>query len=198
MTTSRSPLRPRGRIVAATAIGAAALGIATSGCSASHADTDDTATATVLRIVDGDTVDVVDDTRGRLRIRIIGLDTPETKKPGHAVACGGPEATEFARKALAGQRVAVITDPTQDLHDRYGRTLAYLVKAGNWDYSVEAARAGMGRAYVYQHSPPSVPRRSQPPKAKPGKHTEGSGARRATVTPNQHRCHKFVFTPSAG
>lgn len=153
MTTSRSPLRPRGRIVAAAAIGAALLGIATSGCSASHADTDDTATATVLRVVDGDTVDVIDDTRGKLRIRIIGLDTPETVKPAHAVACGGPEATEFARKNLAGQRVAVITDPTQDLHDRYGRTLAYLVKPGNWDYSVEAVRAGVGRAYVYGHSP---------------------------------------------
>ena len=153
MTTSRSPLRARGRIVAAAAIGAAVLGIVTSGCSASRADTDDAATATVLRIVDGDTVDVVDDTRGKLRIRIIGLDTPETVKPAHAVACGGPEATEFARENLAGQRVAVITDPTQDLHDRYGRTLAYLVKAGNWDYSVEAVRAGMGRAYVYDHSP---------------------------------------------
>ncbi|WP_238994836.1 thermonuclease family protein [Mycolicibacterium chubuense] len=103
--------------------------------------------------MDGDTVDVVDDTRGRLRIRVLGIDTPETKKPGYSVACGGPEATEFAQRALTGQRVAIITDYTQDSHDRYGRTLAYLDKPDGWDYSTEAARAGTGRAYIYGHRP---------------------------------------------
>jgi micrococcal nuclease len=61
----------------------------------------------------------------------------------------GPEATQFASSTLLGQRVAVVTDPTQDRTDRYGRTLAYLVRADGWDYSVEAARAGAARAYVY-------------------------------------------------
>jgi micrococcal nuclease len=42
-------------------------------------------TATVLKVVDGDTVDIVDDVRGRLRIRLLGIDTPETKKPGYTV-----------------------------------------------------------------------------------------------------------------
>ncbi len=37
------------------------------------------ATATVLRVIDGDTFDVVDDDRGRLRVRVLGIDTPETK-----------------------------------------------------------------------------------------------------------------------
>jgi micrococcal nuclease len=45
----------------------------------------DTVTATVLKIVDGDTIDIRDDARGRLRIRLLGLDTPETKKPGFTV-----------------------------------------------------------------------------------------------------------------
>jgi micrococcal nuclease len=49
-----------------------------------HADAFAT-TATVLRIVDGDTVDVVDDVRGRLRVRLLGIDTPETKKPGYTI-----------------------------------------------------------------------------------------------------------------
>jgi micrococcal nuclease len=39
----------------------------------------------VLKVVDGDTVDIVDDVRGRLRIRSLGIDTPETKKPGYSV-----------------------------------------------------------------------------------------------------------------
>lgn len=112
-----------------------------------------TATAQVLRVVDGDTIDIRDDVRGRLRVRILGIDTPETKKPGYTVGCWGPEATEFARANMVGQRVALQPDPTQDRTDRYGRTLAYLVRADGWDYSVEAARAGMAHAYIYGGHP---------------------------------------------
>ncbi|BBY98279.1 thermonuclease family protein [Mycolicibacterium fallax] len=110
-------------------------------------------TATVLKVVDGDTIDVRDDNRGRLRIRVLGIDTPETKRPGYTVGCGGPEATAFARENLLNQRVAIIYDPGQELHDRWGRTLAYLVKGDGWDYSVEAARAGMAHAYVFGGKP---------------------------------------------
>lgn len=80
------------------------------------------ATATVLKVADGDTIDIRDDVRGRLRIRVLGIDTPETKKPGYTVGCWGPQATDFARANLVGQRVAFIPDPTQDRTDRYGRT----------------------------------------------------------------------------
>jgi endonuclease YncB( thermonuclease family) len=112
-------------------------------------------TAEVLRVVDGDTIDIRDDTRGRLRVRVLGIDTPETKKPGFTVGCWGPEATEFATSTMLGQRVALVTDPTQDRTDRYGRTLAYLVRADGWDYSVEAARAGAAHSYVYGGVPVS-------------------------------------------
>jgi micrococcal nuclease len=112
-------------------------------------------TATVLRVVDGDTIDVIDDRRGRLRIRVLGIDTPETKKPGYTVGCWGPEATEFATSTMLGQRVALVPDPTQDRTDRYGRTLAYLVRADGWDYSIEAARNGAAHTYVYGNSPVS-------------------------------------------
>ena len=43
-----------------------------------------------------------------------------------------PEATEFAESTMMGQRVALEPDPTQDRTDRYGRTLAYLVRADGW------------------------------------------------------------------
>lgn len=109
-----------------------------------------TTTAVVLKVVDGDTIDIRDDVRGRLRVRMLGIDTPETKKPGYTVGCWGPEATEFATSTMLGQRVALIPDPTQDRTDRYGRTLAYLEKADGWNYSVEAARAGAARSYVYE------------------------------------------------
>jgi endonuclease YncB( thermonuclease family) len=70
-------------------------------------------TAVVLKVVDGDTVDITDDVRGRLRIRLLGSDTPETHKPGYTVGCWGPEASEFAKETLLGQRVAFATDPSQ-------------------------------------------------------------------------------------
>jgi len=70
-------------------------------------------------VVDGETVEIADDVRGRLRIRI---DTPETKKPGYSIGCWGPQATEFAKSTLFGQRVAFVTDPSQGMYDRYGRT----------------------------------------------------------------------------
>lgn len=112
-------------------------------------------TAVVLEVVDGDTIDIRDDNRGHLRVRVLGIDSPETKKPGSSVGCWGPEATEFAKSTLLGQRVALVTDPTQDRTDRYGRTLAYLIRADGWDYSVEAARAGAARSYVYGGVPVS-------------------------------------------
>ena len=87
------------------------------------------ATALVLKVVDGDTIDIRDDNRGRLRVRILGIDTPETQKPGYTVGGWGPEATAFAKSTLVGQRVELVTDPTQARTDRYGRTLAYLVRA---------------------------------------------------------------------
>jgi endonuclease YncB( thermonuclease family) len=107
------------------------------------------ATALVLKVVDGDTIDIRDDVRGRLRVRLLGIDSPETNKPGYTVVgCWGPEATEFAKSTMLDQRVALVPDPTHDRTDRYGRTLAYLVRADGRDYSVEAARAGAARSYI--------------------------------------------------
>jgi micrococcal nuclease len=62
-------------------------------------------TASVLKVVDGDTIDIRDDVRGRLRVRVLGIDTPETKKPDYTVGCWRPEATEFAQSTMVGQRV---------------------------------------------------------------------------------------------
>lgn len=113
------------------------------------------ATATVLRVVDGDTIDVRDDTRGRLRVRLLGLDTPEVHRPGWSVGCWGPEAARFAAETLTGQRISLTADPTQDTLDRYGRTLAYVNLEDGRDFAVEAVRAGMGRSYVYDDTPVS-------------------------------------------
>lgn len=84
-------------------------------------------TATVVRVVDGDTVD--------LRIggatetaRLLGIDTPETVKPGAPVDCYGPEASARTKELLpAGTPVRVTRDV--EARDRYQRLLVYLVRA---------------------------------------------------------------------
>jgi micrococcal nuclease len=79
--------------------------------------------ATVIRVVDGDTVhaqiDGVDTT-----IRLIGVDTPETVAPGQPIECYGPQASRFTTAQLDGQDVELEFD--QDLIDPYERTLAYV------------------------------------------------------------------------
>ena len=47
---------------------------------------------------------------------LLGIDTPETKKPGYSVGCWGLEASEFAKSTLLGQRVAFVTDPSQGMY----------------------------------------------------------------------------------
>lgn len=99
--------------------------------------------AEVVRVVDGDTVDIRHDDRGRLRIRILGINAPETHKRGWTVGCYGPESATWAGAFLpVGQRVSTVTDPTQGPTDRYGRTLAYLDLPDGRDFSVESVRAG--------------------------------------------------------
>jgi micrococcal nuclease len=102
----------------------------------------------VSHVVDGDTVDV---TRNgtTLRVRLIGIDTPETVAPGRPVGCYGPEATEFADTLLAGRTVALEQDPTQDQIDTYGRTLAYVWIQGGPQYNWAAVAAGAAKEYLY-------------------------------------------------
>lgn len=111
--------------------------------------------ATVTRVVDGDTVEATDDKGTRLKLRILGIDTPETHHPHKPVECYGPEATEFARATLLNQPVVLQQDPSQDVRDRYDRLLMYVVLADGRDYSVLAAGAGMARSYVYDKHPVS-------------------------------------------
>lgn len=113
----------------------------------------DPAAAWVTKVVDGDTVKVLDPTLGAVTVRVLGIDTPETKKPGFTVGCFGPEASANATRLLGGQKVTVTRDRGQDAADRYGRTLAYLTLPDGSDYSVAAARGGYAKSYVYDHRP---------------------------------------------
>lgn len=105
--------------------------------------------ATVTRVVDGDTVEVTSDGGGEVTVRVLGIDTPETKDPHLPVQCWGPEASQFATDTLLDQPVRLVGDPTQATRDRYRRLLAYVYLPDGSNYSVLAAAAGAARAYVY-------------------------------------------------
>jgi micrococcal nuclease len=104
---------------------------------------------TVQRVVDGDTVKLAAPSGGTVTVRVLGIDTPETVDPRKGVGCFGPQASAWAKRELSGKRVRVRTDPSQDTRDKYGRLLAYLTLPDGTDYSIEAAREGYAKAYVY-------------------------------------------------
>lgn len=89
--------------------------------------------AVVTHVVDGDTIDV--EIGGRTeRVRLIGIDTPETRKPNTPIECWGPEASAFTASLLPeGTEVRIERDVVG--RDDYGRLLAYvhLVDAAGTD-----------------------------------------------------------------
>jgi len=80
--------------------------------------------ATVTSVVDGDTFDA--NIQGKeYRVRLIGVDTPETKHPTKPVGCYGPEASRYMTTLLPrGTKVVLRLD--KEWKDKYGRMLAYV------------------------------------------------------------------------
>ncbi len=102
----------------------------------------------VVHVVDGDTLDVVDDNQMKHRIRLIGADTPEIVKPNAPPQPFGKEASTFTKKMIAdsNQQVRIAFDGDQI--DRYGRNLAMVyVKTprGEVNLSEELIRQGLAR-----------------------------------------------------
>ena len=99
------------------------LALGTPGCAGGAATSGD-GRATVTSVIDGDTIDV--DIGGRTeRVRLIGIDTPETKKPNSPIECYGPEASAFTASLLpVGTAVRIERDVVG--RDDYGRLLGYV------------------------------------------------------------------------
>ena len=99
------------------------------------------ARARVVRVVDGDTIEV------RIgadleTVRLIGVDTPETVDPDAAVGCFGPRASRFSHRLLSGRRVRLVYGVER--RDVYGRLLSY-VDLGKVLVNAERIRLGVGR-----------------------------------------------------
>ncbi|MHC4345691.1 MAG: thermonuclease family protein, partial [Planctomycetota bacterium] len=76
----------------------------------------------------GDTIDidVPDGEHDRTRIRLLGVDAPETRSENPVVQAQGKKAAEFVKKLALGKRATVYLDRTGETRGKYGRLLAYI------------------------------------------------------------------------
>lgn len=143
------------RLVPITAI--VALVLAVAACAGSARSTTSRAaagpaTATVVRVVDGDTV-VVRVGGTDERVRLIGIDTPESVKPRTPVQCFALEASART-KALVPPGTRVRLERDAELRDRYKRLLAYVYRdADGLFVNLALAREGFALPYTF---PPNV------------------------------------------
>jgi micrococcal nuclease len=104
-------------------------------------------TTTVTRFVDGDTFAVTLNGK-RETVRIIGIDTPETRKPNTAVQCYGPAASAYLKNLIGEQTVRLESDPLNDNRDKYGRLLRHVYLPDGRSVAKESIRGGYGFAYT--------------------------------------------------
>jgi micrococcal nuclease len=122
--------------------------------------------AQITEVVNGDTVKVrITRTTERITVRLLGIDTPETRRPGVRAECGGPEATEqmkanaFTRPAnpyalppFPGKIVTLDTDESQDVKDSFGRLLAYVDTAEGMDLGRAMVASGWATVHVFKRN----------------------------------------------
>jgi micrococcal nuclease len=99
--------------------------------------------AQVLRVVDGDTIRVRVEGHTE-RVRYIGVDTPESVKPGMPVQCFAKRASAANAALVAGRSVRLVSDVEQ--RDRYGRLLAYVYREPDGAFvNAQLVRDGFAR-----------------------------------------------------
>ena len=97
---------------------------------------------TCTRVVDGDTIVL---SNGE-KVRLIGVDTPETKHPRKPVEYYGKEASAFTKKMVEGKPVRLEYDWQE--RDKYGRLLAYVYLMDGTFLNAEIIKQGFGHAYT--------------------------------------------------
>lgn len=142
-----------------------ALVLALAGCAGVVTDDSPRTTArsdaTVVEVVDGDTVEVEYPNGTRETVRLLGVDTPEVRTendPGEfdgvpnteagrtCLRDWGHRASEFARTELAGESVTLVIDPASDRRGGYGRLLAYVDYDGG-RFNERLVERGYARLY---------------------------------------------------
>ena len=119
-----------------------------SSCSTTSSSQDPNA-ATVRSVIDGDTIDISISGRTE-RVRLIGINTPETKHPTKGIECFGPEASAYLEQLLPkGTRLRVERDI--EARDIYGRLLLYIYVADTDLFvNLELVARGFAQPMVFE------------------------------------------------
>jgi len=107
----------------------------------------------VASVADGDTI-TVSNGDDSFPVRLIGVDTPETRHPNKPVQCYGAEASDYTDQLLAGEVVRLEVDPRSDEVDRYERKLRYVYRSSdNLFINQHLIEQGYGVSYnSFEHS----------------------------------------------
>ena len=103
----------------------------------------------VLNVVDGDTFDIKIDNK-KVRVRMLGIDTPETVDPRKTVQCFGKEASNKTKELLSNHSVYLETDNSQSLEDKYNRILAYITREDGLKINEYLLSNGFAHEYTYK------------------------------------------------
>lgn len=102
----------------------------------------------VVKVVDGDTIDVLINDNVE-RLRLIGVNTPETVDPRKPVECFGIEASNKTKSLLADQRIYLESDPSQGERDKYNRLLRYVFLEDGTNFNLLLIKEGYAYEYTY-------------------------------------------------
>lgn len=119
----------------------------------------------VTRVIDGDTLEIdfdIGDSKGSLasdasitgihKIRLLGINTPETVDPRRPVQCYGKEASAYLKSLIQGEYVQLEYDDTQGQYDKYNRILAYIYTQDA--QMINKKMIAEGYAYEYTYNTP--------------------------------------------
>lgn len=101
----------------------------------------------VVHIVDGDTIDIEKDGK-KIRIRLLGINSPESVDPRRTVECYGKEAKNFMLELVRDKKVEIVLDSSKPEKDEYQRVLAYVFT----EEGVFVNRQMIERGYAYEYT----------------------------------------------
>lgn len=102
----------------------------------------------VTKVTDGDTIHIDMDGTDE-KVRLIGINTPETVDPRTQVQCFGKEASERMKELAGGKIVRLEYDDSQSLRDTYGRLLAYVYLEDGEMLNRKMVAEGYAYEYTY-------------------------------------------------
>lgn len=133
----------------------------------------------VLRVIDGDTIEIEDADKVAKKVRYIGIDTPETVDPRRGAQCFGKEASDKNKELVQGKEIYLEKDVSEV--DKYGRLLRYIYLESS-DLSVNEQLVADGYA-VSSKYPPDVKYQEKFKAAEEEARAKGKGLWQADTCP---------------